>query len=790
MRSSSRVMVSVQALFLLGILPLLFAAPRLAAAEETGVLAGTVKDPTGGALPGVTVEASSGPSGKSRVTDTGRDGSYRLENLPPASYRVVFRLGTAASLVKGAVSVASGHETRLDVTLALSRKTAVDIVGRRSLKDLAAVGDYAENLVGIADAATEGTVTQERLESRPLERPADLLEATPGLVVSQHSGEGKANQYYLRGFNLDHGTDFATYLAGVPVNMPTHAHGQGYTDINFLLPELVTSLQYRKGPYYADEGDFSAVGSSHINYARSLLEGTVSATLGSFGYARLFAADSFRLGGGDLLAAGEFFHSDGPWDTPNDYRRYNAVLGWSRGDSRNGFQLLALAYAGTWDSTDQIPLRAVDEGLISRWGAIDPTDGGKTSRYSLSGQWQRSTDSSVTSATAYVLSYSLNLWNNFTYFLDDPVSGDQFEQEDRRVVTGARFSQGWLGTVGGFPMENTVGFQLRNDNITNVGLYKDVARVRISTTRQDHVTQTSGSLYVQNSTTWTSFLRSVVGLRGDRYRFRVASDNPLNSGTDTAGLLSPKLTLVFGPFSKTEIYLNGGSGFHSNDGRGSTITVSPVTGEPAERVSPLVRALGAEIGVRSAVVPHLELTGSLWLLNLDSELVFSGDAGETEPSRASRRHGVELGAVWTPIPGLTADADLSFSKAQFHPADPEIGNEIPGALENVVSAGAAYQPSQGLFGSLRVRYFGPRPLIEDGSVWSKASTLWSLRAGYQFGKRWQLSAEVFNLFNAKVSDIDYYYTSRLPGEPAGGVDDIHFHPAEPFSVRLTTTYSF
>src|SRR5262249_43737330 len=303
---------------------------------------------------------------------------------------------------------------------------------------------------------------------------------------------------------------------------------------------------YQKGPYDAENGDFSAAGAVHVNYVRTLDEGIALVEGGSFGHRRLLGADSFHLGGGELLAAGELQRYDGPWEHADGYRKWNGVLSWSLGTVRNGLRITALGTQGHWDSTDQIPERAVDSGLLGRFGAIDPTDGGRTYRYSLSAEAQHSDDDSVTKATAYAMSYGLNLWNDFTYFLRDPVRGDQFEQEDRRFVLGLAASRQWLGTLAGFESETTAGLQLRNDNITSLGLFADEARRRLSTTLHDHVAQASGALYVQNGTVWTPFFRSVMGVRGDLYRFHVGSDDPRNAGTTWKGLVSPKLTLVFG----------------------------------------------------------------------------------------------------------------------------------------------------------------------------------------------------------------------------------------------------
>jgi hypothetical protein len=649
--------------------------------------------------------------------------------------------------------------------------------------------ERSDTLIGIGDSATEGTVGPRQLEARPLLRPGEALETVPGVIITQHSGAGKANQFFLRGFNLDHGTDFATSVAGMPVNFPTHGHSQGYTDLNFLIPELISRIDYRKGPYYADEGDFSAAGAAHIDYAETLESNLAEFTAGSYDYYRGLLAGSTVLGTGQLLGAFEVFDNDGPWDRSDDYRRYNGVLRFSQGDRLNGFNLTAMGYGGDWNATDQIPRRAVDSGLIGRFGTLDTSDGGETYRLSLSGEWRRSDQDYATHLHGYFIDYALNLFSNFTFFLDDPVNGDQFEQEDDRQVYGVHAHHTWFGSWGGLEMENTVGFQLRYDDIGSVGLFKTRERQRLATIRQDSVDQVSVSPYLQNRTQWLPKFRTVAGLRSDVYHFDVDSSNPANSGTEIDGLASPKLSLIFGPWFGTEYYINLGFGFHSNDGRGTTVTVDPKTREPVEKVDPLVRAKGFDVGLRTGVIPEFQSTLSFWLLDLDSELLFIGDAGTTEASRPSRRFGVEWTNYYKPWPWLIVDADFSFSKARFKDDD-SLGDHIPGAIETVIAAGATVDDIKGWFGGIRVRYFGSRPLIEDNTVRSDPTLLVNAGIGYKLGKRWRTGLEVLNLLDAEDSDIEYFYPSRLPGEPLEGVEDIHFHPVEPLSVRLSLTAYF
>src|SRR5476649_575165 len=347
---------------------------------QTATVAGAVRDETGGALPGVTVELRSG-TGSPQLSVTDAAGTFRFEHVAAGHYQTVFTLINFASRRRELDVTASGT-VRLDAVLHLSLSADVTVTGKRTFANLADVENPAEDLVGIAQSASQGAITERQLEERPLMRDAEVLETVPGLIVTQHSGEGKANQYFLRGFNLDHGTDLATTLAGMPVNMPTHANGQGYTDLNFMIHELVTGVQFSKGPYYADQGDFATAGSANINYANVLERSIAHVEVGGEGYERVVLAASPQVGSGHVVAALEVAHNDGPWVHPDDYRKLNGVLRYSQGDSVNGFSLTAMGYHGLWNSTDQVPQLAIASGLIDRFGAIDPTDGGNTYRYS------------------------------------------------------------------------------------------------------------------------------------------------------------------------------------------------------------------------------------------------------------------------------------------------------------------------------------------------------------------------------------------------------------------------
>jgi outer membrane receptor protein involved in Fe transport len=640
---------------------------------------------------------------------------------------------------------------------------------------------------GPPTAASELTVSGAEINAIPVARVGEVLEMTPGLIVSQHSGEGKANQYFLRGFALDHGTDFAVNVDGMPVNMRTHGHGQGYTDINFLIPELIKSMNIRKGPYFADEGDFSSAGAARISYIDRLDPGLAQVTFGSFGYQRLLAAKSYPAWAGNFLVAAEVQTYNGPWDVPDNVRKVSGVLRYSQGTADDGFSITGMGYVNRWTATDQIPARAVSAGLIGPFGTLDPTDGGKTSRFSISSRFAHTSDIGITRLDAYAIRSDLTLFNNFTYFLNDPVNGDQFSQLDKRTILGFDGSHTFKGRLGPFESEMRIGLQGRYDDI-DVGLVNTLQRATLSTVRLDHVNESNLSPYAQNSTKWTDWLRTVVGIRADWFAGKVVSDTPANSGSAGSIFGSPKFSLILGPFYKTELYLNAGTGFHSNDLRAVTITVNPPNapdaGSTALAAPLLIRSKGAEVGVRSKIIPGLESSLALFLLDFDSELQFQGDSGTTTAGRPSRRVGVEWVNHYQPVPWLAFDLDFAATRARFTDDDPA-GNFIPGAPAVIASAAVTIGQKTGWFGAAKFRYLGPRPLIEDDSVRSGPMRVVNANVGYRFENGVRVQLDVLNLFNSTDHQIDYFYASRLPGEPLEGVNDVHFHPIEPLVLRLT-----
>ena len=647
------------------------------------------------------------------------------------------------------------------------------------------------NLLGQAISASQGIVSQQEISIRPMLRTGEVLELVPGMVVTQHSGTGKANQYFLRGFNLDHGTDFATFVDDMPVNMRTHGHGQGYTDINFIIPETVESLAYAKGAYYSEIGDFSGAGSANFHTAKRQSRGLVELSLGQNDYQRLVLTNSTQIEGGNLYYAGEVNYYDGPWsDIKEDLNKYNGLLRYSQKVGEGELSVSFMAYDNDWNSADQIPLRAVQQGIIDEFGSLDTTVGGQSSRYSINTQWE----SDSIEANVYAITYDLNLWSNFTYFLDNPVTGDQFEQVDERIILGGQASYKFaLGES-----QSEVGVQVRRDDIDEVSLYSTQARERLGAIRSDKVQETSVGVYFDNQYYLTSRLRTNVGLRYDYFDFDVQSliaenvnqvDLSGNNGDLSEGNVSLKGSLIYTLSDQWEVYLSAGQGFHSNDARGTINQRDPIDGSQVAPVDPIVQSFGYELGVNGYISDKLNTSLTLWYLELDSELLFVGDAGNTEATRESKRQGLELTSYYRLNDTWTFDLEYSFADAEFTDNAPE-GNAIPGAIEHVIQAGASAQFSSGWFGNARVRYFGERPLVEDASIESDPSTVVNLRLGYSFDNI-IIKADLLNLLDSNDHDIDYYYPSRLASEPAGAeIEDLHYHVLEPRTLRVSVSVLF
>jgi hypothetical protein len=635
-------------------------------------------------------------------------------------------------------------------------------------------------LLATADTSSEGVVTGDEIALTPAYRPGQILETVPGLVVTSHSGEGKANQYLMRGFNLDHGTDLATYVDNMPVNEPTHAHGQGYTDLNFLVPELMGGITFTKGPYFATEGDFASVGSGHIDLVDELSP-EAKITVGTLGFERMFTGGSIGEGSGALMGGLELQHYDGPWVHPDDQRKYNAVVRYAEGDKDNGFSVTGMAYGSLWNATTDQPVRAMMEGLISRFDTLDPTDGGLADRFSLSGEGRIASQIGEINTNAYVIFNRLTLWNDFTHYLADPVNGDQEAQNEARFTLGSGVSDQVSDVFLGAQNDFLFGVQGRYDN-NHVSRDHTKARAYLSATENDYVNLGSLSAYAQNTTHWTNWLRTVFGVRED---FQAENDDGSNRGATSASIFAPKGDLILGPWNNTELYLSAGDGFHSDDVRGvNQAKLADTSGAPL-----LAHQFGDEVGLRSSIFPNLAATLAYFRLDSQSETTYDPDVGQDSAGPGSKRSGFEFNTTYQATRWLEFYTSFAASHARYteiyDDGTGHVGHYIPNAPTIVGSFFAYVKGIDGWAGSLGYRYLGEYPLTPDNQEKASGYGEWDGDVSYAFSDTWTADFGLYNILNIKANAAEFWYIDRLAGEPADGVADRHIHPLEPFSLRLT-----
>ena len=681
-----------------------------------------------------------------------------------------------------------------------------------------ALGDLSEvtvtasrlNLLGTATTASQGSVTEEELDLRPVYRVGQLLESVPGLVVTVHSGEGKANQYLARGFNLDHGTDIANFVDDMPINRPTNTHGQGYSDLNFLMPELSSGLDYTKGPYYAAVGDFGSVASTHLRLANDIPD-QISVAGGTLGVYNVFAGGTDHFTDNDRLLGGFYYgHLDGPFTNPDDFRKVAGTLRFSHGTDSDGYSATAMYYHGEGNMTTDQPSRAIQEGLITRWGSLDPSDGSLSERFSLSGHYGATGNDWKSSSSLYFIHSKMILWNDFTHYLDDPVNGDQEEQYESRTTAGGQSSLIVNLPLGAIQNEVEAGAQLRFDDayvnrkhtLHRVPLdYCSVAQpdgpsLQVDAAggicNADQVHLLDLGPYVQDTTHWTEWLRTVLGLREEYYRAEDHSVTTGFQGTDHEFLFQPKGSIILGPWALTEFYFSAGRAFHSDDVRGVFGTV-PLEGVPgaAGKTPLLAPTNGVEVGVRTNVVPKLSMQLAVFQQDFNSELAYDADAGQDAASAPSRRQGVELSAEYHPLRWIELSTDLAESKARYRgnvSAFGLAGDYIANAPSFIGSFGILIDNLGPWFGGLQWRKLGAFP-VNDGTKdpQDPGYSEFNLDAGYKINSHLKVQLSIYNLFNTHADSSAYYYTSRIQGEPLDGVTGIQVHPLEPISGVLKVT---
>jgi len=651
-----------------------------------------------------------------------------------------------------------------------------NVVRDEATGDIIYVYGRGERRIGIAGAASEGGVAGADLEVRPFLRPAEILEATPGLIATQHSGGGKANQFFLRGFNLDHGTDLSVSIDDMPMNFRTHGHGQGYLDVNGLIPETVARVDFRKGPYRADTGDFSFVGSTFIT-THDELQPFATVELGSYGYRRFVAGGSVSLGSGDLLAVGQVKLNDGPWEQPEEFEGYMGLVKYSAPLGDGDFQISLNLYDASWKPTEQLPERLIGTPLCEdRYCALEDTLSGYTKRQVLTANYL----SDSWRVTAYAQHYDWSLLSNFTYFLEDPVNGDQLRQYDAlwtyggRIEHTARFSDA---------LSLRVGAEGRYDDISRVGLDETIGGVKEFTVGAFAVDEQSLGLYGEVEFRPFDRLMLIGGVRQDFYGFETqALEGPLAwSGDVSDDALGLKIGANYEVADGLAVYANYGEGFHSNDARGVTAPTDPAPG--------LVEGDFKEAGFRLERW-GLIFTGVYWWSTIESELIYVGDAGAVEPSDPSKRRGYELTAFFKPNNWLAVDAVLTGSRARFVGL-PEGENYVPGALESSGELGiSAIFPE--FNAAMRVRYLGPHALIEDNSQRGERTLLVNGRVAWTptMLAGFSVHADLLNIFDVAHDDIDYFYETRFPGEPAEGVLGRNSRVVEPRQIRVGLTKRF
>ena len=641
--------------------------------------------------------------------------------------------------------------------------------------------------IGEAQSASEGVVGYADLSTRPISRAAELVEVIPGMIATEHSSGGKANQYFLRGFNLDHGTDFGGFIDGVPINQRSHPHMSGYLDLNLLMADLVERVEFKKGVQYADNGDYTAAGSASFVLYDKLPNNYVQLRADAEGEYKVNAAGSWDIGEGTLLAAATHEGGDGSFDLPARldknivYVKYSQPLSLgAMGDAR--LRLGFIGYTNDWVATDQIPLRAVENGTIDRFGFIDPTNGGVSRRYIASAglEWD---DASV---LAYVQRSELNLFHNFTYFLD-PVLGDQVEQVERRNAAGARARIERDFNLFGVKAEGRLGADTHFDWMDESSLYKTTARVRTSAISQNAVDVMSADVWGDITLHWTDRFRTTFGLRADYVDGSVETPVAANQGSDSGVQWSPKVNIAYTLTDDLEIYAGAGLGFHSNNIIGVVQTVDPVAGTPVDAPSLFSESRGGEIGVRWEPDSTFNLSAAVFALDFDSELIYVGDAGISEPSDPTRRYGFEVASFWNPVDWLAFDASYAFSHSRFKDTPAGL-DRVPNTVEGVAAAGVTWLPGDGWEGSLRVRYLGPGPLIEDNSIRAPSTTLVNAGISKDFGM-FEIGIDALNLLDSDDFDMVYFYESQLQGE-AAPVEDIHFHPTHPRTFVLNLKARF
>ncbi len=773
------------------------------------ILSGTISSQNYGTIKGVIINEENGKGlpgvnvlidGTLLGTATGLHGGFSIENIPEGNYNLTISC-LGFKTISEELRIINGEILEVKYTISPSSLNleSIQIEANRSFS-----------------SSSAKSIRQFDMKTRPAKSSQDLLMLAPGLIIAQHAGGGKAEQIFMRGFDADHGTDVAISVDGLPVNMVTHGHGQGYADLHFLIPEIVESIDVYKGPYFSRFGDFATAGAVSFKTMDHPHNNMVKVEGGMFNTGELTTVLKVPTSNEHQSAyiAGQYYTTDGPFESPQDFNRAN-VFGkfHSHLTDQSSLAVTMNSFSSAWDASGQIPTRAVYQGIISRFGAIDDMEGGTTSRTDFSVFYENGegTDNQFF-IQGYSTWYSFKLFSNFTYFLVDSVNGDMIEQTDNRSILGINSKYVNRSMIGNIHSQSTVGIGLRADNI-NVQLWKSPDRIRKNNQRNDYVNQRNLFIYFDEVLYFSSKWRMQLGLRGDYFTFNMndaldgdsLSDLPHASTYAQKLIINPKINIVYSPLKDVELFANFGSGFHSNDARDVIISqrikeiehalenkgYSKVQIDSAllannfnpasSRIKTLPRAIGGEFGIKTNLGKYLILGVSGWYLFMEEELVFIGDEGTTEVSGETLRIGVDIEVRAQLTKWLWADADLNISKGKYI-NEPEGSNNIPLAPGITSTGGLTAMHPSGFEGSLRYRYIGSRPANETNTVTALGYTLVNARLGYNF-RIFSFYTSLENILNTEWNEAQFDTESRLKNE-SQPVSEINFTPGNPFNVKL------
>lgn len=622
------------------------------------------------------------------------------------------------------------------------------------------------------------------LQTKPVNSSQEILRKVPGLFIGQHAGGGKAEQIFLRGFDIDHGTDIALSVDGMPVNMVSHAHGQGYADLHFIIPETIEKIDFGKGTYYANKGDFATAGYVAFQTKEKVEQNSLAFEVGQFNTMRTVGLFNLleNQKKQSAFVATEYVLTDGPFDSPQNFKRVNLFGKYTNSQSENTkFSITASRFSSKWDASGQIPQRLVANGTISRFGAVDDTEGGNTSRTNLNvSLLKNSSENTFLKTNAFYSNYQFELYSNFTFFLEDPINGDQIKQKENRTIYGLNAEFNKRMKVNTTDALVQIGFGFRADETKNTELSHTLNRSEtLENIMLGDIDQTNVFSYL-NSEFDFGKLKINPAFRMDYFKFNYQDKLATNYTTQSEDKLkfSPKLNFIFTRNNNVQFYLKSGLGFHSNDTR-------VVVAQTGNKILPT--AFGSDLGTIFKPFPRLVVNSALWYLDLQQEFVYVGDAGIVEPSGRSKRMGIDFGLRYQMTNYLFFDADANYTYARSTDA-PKGQDYIPLAPDFTGTGGFSVTDYKGFSGGFHYRYLKTRPANEDNSILAKGYMISDLNVNYKYQKFiFGISAE--NIFNSKWNETQFATESRLKNEVAS-VEEIHFTPGTPFFMKGKITYTF